>query len=304
MSTTTVKISQLTLGVAAADVVVPGSLADGSATRRFTLGSVVGLPHTHAVAQVTGLQAELDGKASLAATNVSRVLSLNGITGAMSIAAGSNVTVLASGTAVTISATGGGGGSVDSVNGQTGTVTLQADDVSAASSTHTHTASQITDFETEAAKYGPVVSVAGITGTVSIVAGDNVTVSTSGSSITISAAGGGGGGGGGSENAVTSVSITASANDYALPEADIYRLENPTTNTITLSGLATAAAFAPKLLVNVSTGASSTLTLLHQNTNSTAVNRFVNALGTDYSIPRDAAALVLYDSTTERWRII
>jgi hypothetical protein len=216
MSTTTVKISQLTLGAAATDVVVPGSLADGSATRRFTLGSVVGLPHTHAVAQVTGLQAELDGKASLAATNVSRVLSLNGITGTMSIAAGSNVTVLASGTAVTISATGGGG----------------------------------------------------------------------------------------SENAVTSVSITESANDYSLPEADIYRLENPTTTAITLSGLAPAEAFAPKLLINVSTGASATLTLLHQNTNSTAVNRFVNALGTDYSIPRDAAALVLYDDTTERWRIL
>jgi hypothetical protein len=216
MATTTVKISQLTLGVAATDVVVPGSLADGSATRRFTLGSVVGLAHTHAITQVSGLQAELDGKASVAATNVSRVVSLNDITGA-----------------------------------------------------------------------------------VSIVAGSNVTVSPSGSSITIAASGGGG-----SENVVTSVSITASADDYTLPEADIYRLDNPTTNTITLSGLATATAFSPKLLVNVSTGSSSTLTLLHQNTNSTAVNRLVNSQGTDYAIAPDAAALVMYDSTTERWRIL
>jgi hypothetical protein len=40
----------------------------------------------------------------------------------------------------------GGGGAVDSVNGQTGTVVLDAADVGAAAASHTHTASDVTDF--------------------------------------------------------------------------------------------------------------------------------------------------------------
>jgi hypothetical protein len=107
-----------------------------------------------------------------------------------------------------------------------------------------------------------------------------------------------------SQNAVTNISVTASASNFSLPAADIYRIENPTTNTIAISGLEAAAAFEPKLLINVSTGASATLRLLHQSTNSTAANRFINALAADYELPRDAAALVMYDSATERWRIL
>lgn len=44
--------------------------------------------------------------------------------------------------------------------------------IGAATTSHTHTASQVTDFATEAAKYGPVTSVAGRTGTVTISSSD------------------------------------------------------------------------------------------------------------------------------------
>jgi hypothetical protein len=44
--------------------------------------------------------------------------------------------------------TGGGGGAVDSVNGETGVVVLDATDVGAAATVHTHTASQISDSTT------------------------------------------------------------------------------------------------------------------------------------------------------------
>jgi hypothetical protein len=48
-----------------------------------------------------------------------------------------------------------GGGDVSSVNGQTGAVVLDADDVGAAPASHTHTLSQITDAGTAAAKNVP-----------------------------------------------------------------------------------------------------------------------------------------------------
>jgi hypothetical protein len=80
---------------------------------------------------------------------------------------------------------------VNSVNGKTGTVSLTSVDVSAASAVHTHVASDITNLTSVA----NVVSVNGITGTPVIVGGVGVTVSTSGSSITIEASGGTGGGG-------------------------------------------------------------------------------------------------------------
>ena len=56
--------------------------------------------------------------------------------------------------------------------------------IGAAASSHTHSSSAITDFATEAAKYGPVVSVAGRTGTVTISSGDVSGLPTAGTGST------------------------------------------------------------------------------------------------------------------------
>jgi hypothetical protein len=104
---------------------------------------------------------------------------------------------------------------------------------------------------------------------------------------------------------VTNVSITASVNNYQLPAAEIFRIQNPTVGPIQITGFVAGAPFEPKLLINVSTGASSSISLVHQGTASTAVNRIINPLSEDYLIPPSGgAALVLYDDQTTRWRII
>jgi hypothetical protein len=207
-------------------------------------------------------------------------------------------------------------GGVSSVNNATGAVVLDAEDVTA------------------------VASLNGLTGTITIAAGDNVTVSTAGSTITIAAAAGGGGGGavdsvngatgvivltasdvtaaeathasqhqtGGGDEVlpiVTAVSITATANDFSLPTGDIFRLSHGNTTTVNITGLATAVDGAAKLLVNVSTGASSSYTIQHANTNSTAESRFLVPWAGDYVLsPNGGAALVIYDDTDERWRVV
>lgn len=59
--------------------------------------------------------------------------SVNGLTGALTLAAGTNITLTPVGNTITIDAA--SGGAVDSVNGQTGVVVLDADDVGAANQT-------------------------------------------------------------------------------------------------------------------------------------------------------------------------
>lgn len=87
----------------------------------------------------------------------------------LAIAGGANVTVTTTSGVFTII---GRDPPVTSVNGKTGVVTLVASEVGAASASHTHVAANVTDFATEAAKYGPVSSVNGKTGTVTLVATD------------------------------------------------------------------------------------------------------------------------------------
>jgi hypothetical protein len=90
----------------------------------------------------------------------SGVPSINGITGATTIAAGSNVTVTNSGNTITIGATGGGGGgNVDSVFGRIGAVTAETGD---------YTCAQVTGCPTTT----PVSSVFGRTGAVTAQSGD------------------------------------------------------------------------------------------------------------------------------------
>ena len=121
--------------------------------------------HGHVISDVTGLQASLDSKASAASTNLTRVTTLNGLNGAITIAAGSNITVATQGATITIDAA---ADAVSSVNGSKGAVVLTSQSVSAASAVHTHVSSSITDFAAAVTSANIVRSLNGITGAVAI----------------------------------------------------------------------------------------------------------------------------------------
>ena len=373
------------------------------------------LAHTHAISEVTGLQSELDGKAAVGATNVSRVESLNGLTGVLSIAAGSNVTVSTSGSSITIAA-GGGGDSLPAQSGNAtrvlgtdgtaaswvtryavvdsvvvagagvsfakdtaaGSITIaaaggtsgivvgsatplplgtaaagtagdasredhvhampSAADVGAASAVHTHDAADVTDFATEAALYGPVSSVNGQTGTVTLVATDVSAASASHSHVAadvtdfvteaakvgpVSSVNGKTGTvtlvatdvsaasashatqhmAGGSDLVLpvaTSASITATVNNYSAPVGDILRLSSESTGTISITGLAGGSSGLVRLLANVSTN---TIRIEHASTNSDSQNRFLVAGGTSLDLGENESAPAWYDATSQRWRV-
>lgn len=153
--------------------------------------SAASAAHTHVAANISNL------------TSVANVVSVNGITGTPVIVGGAGVTVSTAGSSITIEAsggTGGGGASLSNATpsalgaasaGSSGLASRadhihampSADQVGAASAVHTHVASDITNLTSVA----NVVSVNAQTGLVSIVAGANVTISTSAGSVTIAA---------------------------------------------------------------------------------------------------------------------
>lgn len=102
-------------------------------------------------------------------------------------------------------------------------------------------------------------------------------------------------------NVVNSPSqITANQNDYTLPSADIVRLDANAARDIT--GFTAGTSGQSVLLVNVGTNA---ITLKHQNTSSTAANRIVIPWAGDYVLDASGGSAVLvYDSTTSRWRVL
>ena len=119
--------------------------------------------HKHAAADVTDL------------TSVANVISVNGRTGLVSLTSGAVSAASAVHTHVAADVTDlTSVANVVSVNGRTGVVTINSSDVTAAASSHGHSY---------------VLSLNSLTGTPSIVAGSNVTVSTSSSSITVSSSG-------------------------------------------------------------------------------------------------------------------
>jgi hypothetical protein len=101
---------------------------------------------------------------------------------------------------------------------------------------------------------------------------------------------------------VTSVTLTASVNDYSLPVADIIRLSRTNTAAVEITGFATAVDGSARLLRNASTGASSTYTLKHLNTNSTAASRIRIPWEGDYVISANGgAALIVYHTDDTAW---
>jgi hypothetical protein len=55
------------------------------------------------------------------------------------------------------------------------------------------------------------------------------------------------------------------------------------------------------VLINVGSNA---ITLKHQSTSSTAANRIIVPWASDYILDPSYAAVLVYDATTSRWRII
>ncbi|QAY69973.1 phage upper tail fiber protein [Xylanimonas protaetiae] len=138
------------------DAAKPVSTAQAAA-----LAGKASVVHTHTVSDVTGLQAALDSKAGV--NNPVNASQVNAGTGVISPARlgsgtpGAGVFLRGDGTWATPPAGGGtgGGGAVDSVNGKTGTVSLDAGDVGALPTSTVY-----------------VASVAGRTGTVILGAAD------------------------------------------------------------------------------------------------------------------------------------
>lgn len=194
---------------------------------------------------------------------------------------------------------GSGSAAVLSVNGATGAVVLTAASVTAAGATHTHTPADVTGFNAAASSAAPVQSVNGATGAVVL----NATSVTAAASSHVS------------NHQITGsdplVPVTATftmsvaTNDWAPGPLDVAYIQNTSTANINLSGMSTAASNLYRLLVNISTHTAASITILHQNTNSTAANQFaVPWQGSYVMSPNGGAAGCLRAADNTRWRII
>lgn len=235
---------------------------------------------------------------------------------------------------------------VQSVQGRTGAVSLVVADLTAAAAVHTHDAADVvsgvlsvariptisyTALSNKPTSFPPdttianVASVNGITGTPSIVAGANVTVTTAGSQITVAAASGGGASlsdqtpqplGVASAGTATSASrsdhihavpvrfrwttqtVTANAHNHVVGDYEVVRMSLST--ACSLTGFANGSEGKNHRVVNLSTNL---LTFQHQHTSSNETNRLLIATGLPHSIDQDEQAEFLYDPTSERWRM-
>lgn len=268
--------------------------------------------HTHSTSDVTGFAA--------AASSAAPVQSVNGRTGAVALVttdltAAAAVHTHSTADITSFAAAAASAAPVQSVNGRTGTITLQAIDVTAAGT-------------------AVLTSLNGLTGAAQIVAGSNITVSVGGTTVNITSTASGSGGvasvngitsamqiiagtgiavaaGGTTVSVATNVvtaspsAISASQNNYDPGSGDIFRLSSSSTNTLNITGLATASMSKQSLLINVSTHTSSVLALKHQNTDSTATQRIISPWAGDVVLsPNGGAAVVVYDDTDSRWRVI
>lgn len=158
MSVTQIKINSLPAGTVAVDSVVLFNSSDSKTTYQGTAGALAAL--SGPVASVNGLT----GAVSLAATSVGAApASHNHSTGDINNFSTAVVAIAATAAPVT------------AVNGLTGAVTLGATAVGAAPASHTHATGDITGFATAVALIAgtasPVTSVNGLTGAVTISGG-------------------------------------------------------------------------------------------------------------------------------------
>ena len=99
----------------------------------------------------------------------------------------------------------------------------------------------------------------------------------------------------------TPTTLSAGANDYALPAADIVRLAASAAVTLTGLSASNAASYPIVLLENVG---SFTITLANNSASSAAANRIVFSTGTDQSLAANDSITLVYDSTSTVWRSV
>jgi len=94
--------------------------------------------------------------------------------------------------------------------------------------------------------------------------------------------------------------LSASANNYAGLTGDINRTSS--SSAVNITGIAAGTSGEAKLLVNVGSFA---ITLKHQSASSTAANRLIVPWAGDYVMDAaGGAALIVYDATDSRWRVV
>lgn len=103
-------------------------------------------------------------------------------------------------------------------------------------------------------------------------------------------------------NTVTSpAEITADTNNYEPGAGDIFRLTAD--GAYNLTGIVARASGEAVLLINV--GATHDITIKHASDDSTDVNRILVPWEGDYVMSaKGGATLLVYDDTTDRWRVI
>lgn len=93
--------------------------------------------------------------------------------------------------------------------------------------------------------------------------------------------------------------IVATTNDYAPGRATFYRLSTDASRDIT--GLVAGVSGEDRTAVNVG---AQPIVLKHQNAGSAAPNRFLCGGAADITLAADEIAMMWYDATTARWRVV
>jgi hypothetical protein len=143
-----------------------------------------------------------------------------------------------------------------------------------------------------------VVSLGGLTGTLQIVAGSNVTVTTAANSIVISSAQSTQTAAAPNLLAWTTIRPAGALANYSPGTATIVRVNS--TTTVSLTGISECSKQSPVRVINVSTNS---LTLVHESTMSSSQNRLLIDTGTNRALDENDQAEFLYDPVSMRWRV-
>lgn len=105
------------------------------------------------------------------------------------------------------------------------------------------------------------------------------------------------------DQVVAPAALAASQNDYSptnLAVATTLRLD--ASAPVNVTGIALGASGRVLAVVNVSTA--NAITLTHEDAASTAANRLLLPSGANLTLPPNGAALLVYDATSSRWRVL